>query len=111
MYLSQFALARYLVYCLLLQIVAFIAILSSADEVRETFTDEDKNQAFSVGEGQQQLNIKAASNSSKIQEGYIAYCPCMGKLYQISVFLFCLIKKFTISTCCKQKFWSSNERI
>lgn len=81
MYLSQFALARYLVYCLLLQIIAFIAILSSADEIREIFTDEDQNQAFSVGEGQQQqLNIKTATNSTEIKEGYIAYCPCMGKL-------------------------------
>ncbi|XP_031555037.1 GDP-fucose protein O-fucosyltransferase 1-like [Actinia tenebrosa] len=80
MYLSQFAIARYLVYCLLLQIIAFVAILSSADEVKEIFSDEDKNEAFSVGEGQQQqLKIKAATNSTGTKEGYIAYCPCMGR--------------------------------
>jgi hypothetical protein len=81
MHISQFAPARYLVYCLLLQIIAFIAILSSADEIREMFSD-DENEAYGVGEGQQQqLKVKAATGStrsSQVKEGFIIYCPCMG---------------------------------
>lgn len=78
MYLSQFTVVRYFVFSLVLQMIPFIAFFSSADFL------SDEQIAFGVGEGQQSVNIQAATttnneDSSLKQEGYVMYCPCMGK--------------------------------
>lgn len=94
MYISQFSLVRYLVLCSLLQIITFVAIFSSADELGE-FLSTDEEVAFGVGEGQKPVKVKAATATEskelpQNQEGYVMYCPCMGKFSVFAVSCFVL---------------------
>ncbi|KXJ07365.1 GDP-fucose protein O-fucosyltransferase 1 [Exaiptasia diaphana] len=66
----------------MLQLITFVAIFSSADELGEFLSDEEV--AFGVGEGQKPVQVKAATSTdskkiSQNQEGYVMYCPCMGR--------------------------------
>ena len=77
MYLCQFAILRYIFFCLIFQVFAFIAIHSSDEK-----QDVDDKIAFDVGQGGLKFEFGSAvdTQDSEIDpNGYIAYCPCMGE--------------------------------
>ena len=85
MYLCQFAILRYVFFCFIFQVFAFIAIHSS-DENQEL----DNKVAFDVGQGGPQFEFGSTySPEPEIDpSGYVAYCPCMGELKsQMQLFL------------------------
>lgn len=72
MYVCQFSLAQYIFLSLLLQLFAFLTIQSLDEAIKD---DVDNRVAFDFpGQG-----IKVAPASESVQEGFILYCPCMGK--------------------------------
>lgn len=87
MYLCQFAILRYIFFCLIFQVFAFIAIHSTDEKQDDNLDDQI---AFDVGQGAPKFEF--GSTSEKAFEidpnGYIAYCPCMGEcknLWKVSL--------------------------